>query len=141
MTQEQGIIEPLAKFHARVTSKMRMAIPKETRTLYEINFGDFVEIIIRKLDVETKNPLKRAFAILKLSANGQVVIPKEMAQELGIEKGLIVEVLLIDVIKSEEILRIRSIPPQWAHVLKNKGFAIINENEEKALVSSKGILP
>ena len=104
MNQVGKIVEPLAKFHALITTKGRFTIPKETRKLYRIDEGDFVELIVRKIDPQTLTPTKRAVTILKVSTNGVCVLPKVLMNTISVNKGDIIELLLMSSIKPEEIL-------------------------------------
>ena len=132
---EAKIIEPLAKFHAKVSTKGRVAIPKETRKLYELEYGDYLSLIVRKVDPITKSPIKRAFLIVKLSSNGQVVIPKQLLDELNIEIGEITEVLLVGVVKTREILSKANVPFEYQEWIVKKGFSLISKTEEYEFIA------
>jgi len=129
------IIEPLAKFHARVSTKGRIAIPKETRSLFELEYGDYLSLIIRKLDFSTKLPLKRAFLIAKLSSSGQIVVPKQLLNELDIQIGEIVEVLLVGIVKTREILSHANIPSEYKEWIVKKGFSLLSEHDEQDFIA------
>ncbi|MBO8175739.1 MAG: AbrB/MazE/SpoVT family DNA-binding domain-containing protein [Thermococcus sp.] len=130
----QEVIEPLAKFHAIVTSKGRFTIPKETRRVFGIDEGDYVELLIRKLDPNTNKPLRRAITILRVGTNGRGVIPSELTKRLDIQLGEIVEVLLITFFKPEDILSDKVRFKKYIPDLIRKGYAIISEEDEKEII-------
>jgi len=131
MSQEQQVIEPLAKFHAQPTTKGRITIPKETRKLYNIEEGDYAELLIRKLDPQTKKPTKRAVLIAKLNTTGQCVIPSELIKKLDVKiKKEIIEVLLLSFFKPEEILSDKILFEKYKQQLLKKGYAIISPEDE-----------
>ena len=131
---EPKIIEPLAKFHAKVSTKGRVAIPKETRALYELEYGDYLGLIIRKINPFTKLPEKRAFLVVKLSSSGQIVVPKSLIENLNLEIGEIIEVLLIGIIKTREILSQANVPEEYKEWILKKGFMPLSEVEEHEFI-------
>lgn len=132
--QEAKIIEPLAKFHAQPTTKGRITIPKETRKLYNIEEGDYVELLVRKLDPQTKKPTKRAVLIAKLNTTGQCVIPSELSKKIGIQlKQDVIETLLLGFFKPEDVLTDKVIFSKYKNQLLKRGYAIISEDDEKII--------
>ena len=136
MTEQSNakIIEPLAKFHAQPTTKGRITIPKETRKLYNIEEGDYAELLIRKLDPQTKKPTKRAVLIAKVGVNGRVVIPSELSKKMGIQlKQDIIEALLLNFFKPEDILTDKVIFSKYKNQLLRRGYVLISEADEKII--------
>ena len=134
MTDQERIIEPLAKFHAQPTTKGRITIPKETRKLYNIEEGDYAELLIRKLDPQTKKPTKRAVLIAKVGVNGRVVIPSELSKKMGIKiREETIEVLLLSFFKPEEGLADKVLFSKYRTQLLKRGYAIISEDDEKII--------
>ena len=134
MEGEAKIIEPLAKFHAQPTTKGRITIPKETRKLYNIEEGDYAELLIRKLDPQTKKPTKRAVLIARLNMTGQCVIPSELIKKLGIKiKGETIEVLLLSFFKPEDVLSDKVLFSKYKAQLLRRGYVIISEEDEKII--------
>ncbi len=132
--QSTEIIEPLAKFHAQPTTKGRITIPKETRKLYNIEEGDYAELLIRKLDPQTKKPTKRAVLIARLNMTGQCVIPSELIKQLGIKiREETIEVLLLSFFKPEEVLADKVLFSKYRTQLLKRGYAIISEDDEKII--------
>jgi len=135
MTQENQLSEPLAKFHALITTKGRFTVPKETRKVFGIEEGDYLELIVRKLDPQTKKPTKRAVVIIRLSSMGRGVIPTELARKMGIKlKEDIVEILLVRFFKPEEVLKGKVVFEKYVQDLLKKGYAIISEEDEKSTI-------
>ena len=129
---QREIVEPLAKFHALITTKGRFTIPKETRRVFGIKEGDYLELIIRKLDPQTKKPTKRAIIIVRLNVTGQGVVPAELIRKMNIKlKEDILEVLLVRFFKPEEVLKGKIVFEKYVQDLLKKGYAIISEEDEK----------
>ncbi len=125
------IIEPLAKFHALITTKGRFTIPKETRRVFGIEEGDYLELVIRKLDPQSKKPIMRAVVIVRLSSMGRGVIPTELIKEMRIKlKEDIVEILIVRFFKPEEILKEKVVFRKYIQDLLKKGYAIISREDE-----------
>ena len=128
------IIEPLAKFHAQPTTKGRITIPKETRKLYNIEEGDYAELLVRKLEPQTKKPTKRAVLIARVGVNGRVVIPSELSKRIGIQlKQDVIETLLLGFFKPEDVLTDKVIFSKYKNQLLRRGYAIISEDDEKII--------
>ncbi|WP_048148989.1 AbrB/MazE/SpoVT family DNA-binding domain-containing protein [Palaeococcus ferrophilus] len=133
MTEEPGTIEPLAKFHAKVYVKGRIRIISNERDFLGLSDGDIVKLIIRTLD-ENKHPVHRAYFEGMLVSGGNVTIPKELINKLGIKKGDVVEVLMIGYQKLHEI-----IPEEHYILLKQYSsgkFKLISAAEEKQLLET-----
>ena len=101
--QEAKIIEPLAKFHAKVLSKNRITFPKETRDFYRISEMDYVVVILRIREAPETIPKGRVLLVLRVSTNGLVSIPKELVSKFNIQKGDILEIILVKVVHSPQI--------------------------------------
>ncbi|MBC7108985.1 MAG: AbrB/MazE/SpoVT family DNA-binding domain-containing protein [Methanomassiliicoccales archaeon] len=54
MPEERQVTEPLAKFHVKVTRAGQFTFPYYTRVYYNLNIGDFVELIVRTRDSELR---------------------------------------------------------------------------------------
>ncbi|NJE47344.1 AbrB/MazE/SpoVT family DNA-binding domain-containing protein [Thermococcus sp. GR7] len=127
------IIEPLAKFHAKVYVKGRVRIISNERDFLGLSDGDIVKLIIRTLD-ENKRPVHRAYFEGMLVSGGNVTIPKELINKLGIKKGDVVEILLIGYQKLHEI-----IPEEHYLLLRQYSsgkFKLISADEEKHLLEN-----
>ncbi|MEO2152066.1 MAG: AbrB/MazE/SpoVT family DNA-binding domain-containing protein [Thermococcus sp.] len=130
---EARVIEPLAKFHAKVYVKGRIRIINNEREFLGLNDGDIVKLIIRTLD-EKKKPVARAYFEGMLVSGGNVTIPKDLIQKLNIKKGDMVEVLLVGYTKLNEI-----IPEEHYRILKQfkyGKFRLITVDEEKQLLEN-----
>ena len=131
MTDQAKIIEPLAKFHAKVYVKGRVRIISNERDFLELADGDIVKLIIRTLD-EDKKPKQRAYFEGMLVSGGNITIPKELKNKLGIKKGDIVEVLLVGYQKLSDV-----IPEEHFNLLKSYSrgkFKLITAEDEKHIL-------
>ncbi len=128
------IIEPLAKFHVPVISKFRVVIPDGEKVLFKLDKGTYVELIIRKIDPSSLEPLKRVHAIVKLTSRGMFTLAKPLRQELNIEIGDILEILLVDSYTIEELIR-----EEYKHLLQftDTGFEVIDEIQEREIITSR----
>ena len=129
MTKEQ-VIEPLAKFHVKVYGNgNRFVLPEPTRIRYRIREGYFIEVIIRTIEIESGAILERAYFIPKVSTNGVITIPKGLVKELNIQKGDVLEVILLNYFSLRRLAR-------GASKLKMpvKGYVILEPNEEQQLL-------
>jgi len=131
MTEEQ-VIEPLAKFHIRITSGRRFTLPRETRDLYSIKEGYYVELIIRKIDPKHRKIVGRGLFAPKVSTNGVITIPKALVEELEIQKGEVVEILLINYIAPTDIFKKLSM--DHAYNLLKGGFSLLDSTTEKEYI-------
>ena len=129
--QSTKIIEPLAKFHARVLSQNRITLPKETREIYNIREKDYVVVILRKL--QDKKPIYRVLVLLRVSTSGVVPLPIELVRKLNLAKGEIIEVLLLRVIHTPRIL-IQEIPTEVAGEIHKKGFVFLDPPREREVI-------
>ena len=101
MTDQPKIIEPLAKYPAKVMIQGRITLISTIREYYHIDLGDFIEVIIRKPSSEETS---RGHFLARVYDKGYMTIPKGLRDELGIQKGDFVEVLIIDILKPAELL-------------------------------------
>ncbi|WP_297494484.1 AbrB/MazE/SpoVT family DNA-binding domain-containing protein [Thermococcus sp.] len=132
---EPKIIEPLAKFHVRVLSKNRITFPKETRDFYRISEFDYVLIILRIREAPEVAPKGRVLLVLRIGTNGVASIPKDIISKFNIQKGDILEIILLKVIHSPKIkineggLSI-TIPSEF----KKRGYTVLDERTETQLL-------
>ncbi|MCD6373381.1 MAG: AbrB/MazE/SpoVT family DNA-binding domain-containing protein [Thermococcus sp.] len=97
--------EPLAKFHARVDKDGRLVIPRYIRDTLKIERGDYIKLIVRKIKIDFND--KTIFVetqkqiISKVGRKGTAYIPNEVRRSLNIEPDELVEVILLDIFKSE----------------------------------------
>jgi len=100
--------EPLAKFHARLDKEGRVAIPKAIREALNINKNDYVEIIVRKIQIDSKNStikvLKQGYLITRVGARGLVFLPADLKRDFDLEEKDIVEILLLGYHKFDELV-------------------------------------
>ncbi|WP_145973176.1 AbrB/MazE/SpoVT family DNA-binding domain-containing protein [Thermococcus barophilus] len=81
----------LSKFPVRVVKGLRFRLPKPLREKYNIEQGDFVVLTIEKED----SKITRTF---KVSSDGLIYIPQEIAQEIGMKDGDLIDVSLLECI-------------------------------------------
>ena len=127
---ESQVIEPLAKFHVKVYGNgNRFVLPEPTRIRYRIREGYFIEVIIRTIEIESGTILERAYFIPKVSTNGVITIPKGLVKELNIQRGDVLEVVLLNYFSLRRLAR-------GASKLKMpvKGYVILEPNEEQQLL-------
>lgn len=97
--------EPLAKFHARLDKDGRLVIPRYIRDTLKIERGDYVKLIVRKIKIDFQD--KTIFVksqkqiISKIGRKGTAYIPNEIRRDLNIEPNELVEIVLLDIFKSE----------------------------------------
>ncbi|ALM76226.1 AbrB/MazE/SpoVT family DNA-binding domain-containing protein [Thermococcus barophilus] len=103
----QQIIEPLAKFHARLDKDGRATIPKHVRAIFHIHQDDYVKATIRKINVDLG--LKKIFIlgeerdiIMRVGRGGTITIPQKVREKLQLTQGDLVEVSLLNVFKLKE---------------------------------------
>lgn len=99
--KEINPIEPLAKYPTKVMIQGRITLLSTIREYYHIDLGDFIEVIIRK---HTTEGTLRGHFLARVYDKGYMTIPKGLRDELGIQKGDYVEVLIIDILKPEDLL-------------------------------------
>jgi len=133
MPENAKILEPLAKFHARILSQNRITIPKETREVHSISARDYVVVILRKLQGAT--PIQRVLVILRVSTQGVAPLPMELVRQLNLVKGEIVEVVLLKVIHPPKLLiQDISIPAEFLGEIYNKGFVFLDPSSERRII-------
>ena len=102
------IIEPLAKFHARLDKEGRVAVPKPIRDALNLSKNDYVEVIVRKIEIDHKakqiRVLKQAYLITRLGAKGLIFLPSELKREFNLEEKEIVEIVLYGFHKFDELV-------------------------------------
>lgn len=137
MPKDQQTVEPLAKFHAQIYKNGRIAIPKNERDYFGIDQYDIVELIVRK--VEKNNITGRGWFLAQLTARGLLTIPFGLRQELNIQEGDFVEVLLLSFVRVEEVIGEEGFKIMKS--LRANDYKVITEEDEKRLLSmlSKGI--
>lgn len=131
------IIEPLAKFHAKVHSQYRVTFPRETREAFNIQEKDYVVLIVRKIEGHPPIPTKRALVVLKVSTNGVMVLPVELVKRFGISKGEIIEILFLRHIHPPKIV-IPEVPVQITGELAKRGYILLSEDQEISILRSAG---
>jgi len=119
--EQRKIVEPLAKFHVKVTRAGQFTFPYYTRLYYNLNIGDFVELIVRTRD----NDL-RGFFIARLGDKAGITIPSELRTDLGIKQGDIVEIVLVKYYRLSDILGEKL---KVLEELALKGYKIITPEE------------
>ena len=103
MTEEQ-VIEPLAKFHARLDVSGRVTIPRHVRSVFHIHRNDYIKATIRHINVDLS--LKVIYVsgeerniIMRVGRAGMITIPRKIREKLQLESGDLVEILLLNVFK------------------------------------------
>ena len=98
------IIEPLAKFHARLDRDGRVTIPRHVRAVFHINKDDYIKATIRRVHVDLD--LKTIFilgedsgVIMRVGRGGMVTIPQKIREELQLDPGDLVEIIIENVFK------------------------------------------
>nr|CCE70662.1 TPA: SpoVT/AbrB family transcriptional regulator [Pyrococcus abyssi GE5] len=124
--KEQQATEPLAKFHVKVTRGGQFTFPYYTRIYYNLNIGDFVELIVR-----TRKSKLRGFFIARLGDKAGVTIPSEIRTNLRIKQGDIVEIVLIKYYRLQDILGDKV---KILEELASKGYKLLTPEEEKQLL-------
>jgi len=129
--QDQAkIAEPLAKFHVKVYGNgNRFVLPEPTRIRYRIREGYFIEVIIRTIEIESGAILERAYFIPKVSTNGVITIPKGLVKELDIQKGDVLEVILLNYFSLGRVARGTS-----KLKMPVNGYVILEPEEERQLL-------
>ncbi|BAD84283.1 transcription regulator, SpoVT/AbrB family [Thermococcus kodakarensis KOD1] len=103
-TSKARVAEPLAKFHARLDRDGRVTIPRHVRTVFHINKDDYIKATIRRVYVDLG--LKTIFilgedtgVIMRVGRGGMVTIPQKVREELQLDPGDLVEVIIENVFK------------------------------------------
>ena len=99
--QDSKIIEPLAKFHAKITRGGQFTFPLYTRIYHNLNIGDYVELIIR---AKKDDDILRGMFIARVVDKGNITIPKGLRKAMGLEKDSVVEVIVVKAYRLNEIL-------------------------------------
>jgi len=102
---ETKVVEPLAKFHAKVTRGGQFTFPLWTRVYHELDVGDYVELVIR---VKGGGDVLRGLFVARLVDKGNITIPKGLRDEMGIKKDTVVEVLVVRAYRLKDLLGDRS---------------------------------
>ncbi len=134
MSEDAKIIEPLAKWHPKVYIKGRIRLVNSEKGAFRLEDGDIVKLIIRKIQIEPYKVLGRAYFEGLIVSGGNITIPKKLMEELEIEVGETVEVLLVGFSRLREML-----PPEHYEVLKRlkrDSYKIISKEEEKEILNT-----
>ena len=126
--EQERIVEPLAKYPTKVMIQGRITLISTIRKYYNIELGDFIELIIRK---KTKDEIIRGHFIARVYDKGYLTIPKGLREKMNIKNGDFVELLIIDIFKSSELFGEKA--KLMAPVLKI-GYELIDEAKEKQLM-------
>jgi len=131
--QDSGakIIEPLAKFHARILSNGRIAIPENTRLRYGFGKGDWVELLVRKIQQNGGPVLGRGHFFARITNKGLITIPKGLRNELDLREKEIIEVILLDFFKIGALLKEKGV---HTSKLVHEGYEVLDEEAEKLLL-------
>ncbi|WP_157895687.1 AbrB/MazE/SpoVT family DNA-binding domain-containing protein [Thermococcus chitonophagus] len=121
--------EPLAKYPTKVMVQGRITLLTPIREYYNIELGDFIEVIIRKKDNEK---VHRGHFLARVYDKGYMTIPKGLRDEIGIKPGDFVEVLIVDIIKPEELLGDKA--KFLRNILRGK-YEIITRDQEIRILS------
>ena len=127
--QEPKIIEPLAKFHAKITRGGQFTFPLWTRVYHELDVGDYVELVIR---VKHGKDILRGLFVARLVDKGNITIPKGLRDEMGIKKDTIVEVLVVRAYRLKDLLGDRS---ELIKQLSLSKYKLLTPEEEQKLLS------
>ncbi len=102
------IIKPLAKFHARLDKEGRVAIPKAIRDALDLDKNDYVEVIIRKIEIDRVKRqiivLRQAYLITRIGAKGLIFLPADLKKQFDLYERDIVEVVLYGFHKFDELV-------------------------------------
>ena len=100
--------EPLAKFHARLDKEGRVAIPKTIREALNIDKNDYVEILVRKIEIDPHSAvirvLKQGYLVTRVGARGLIFLPADLKRDFNLKEKDIVEVLLLGYHKFDELV-------------------------------------
>jgi len=100
--------EPLAKFHARLDKEGRVAIPKTIREALNISKNDYVEVIVRKIEIDpetaTIRVLKQGYLITRVGTRGLIFLPADLKKDFELHEKDIVEILLLGYHKFDELV-------------------------------------
>ncbi|AJC70922.1 AbrB family transcriptional regulator [Thermococcus guaymasensis DSM 11113] len=121
-------MEPLAKYPTKVMVQGRITLLSTIREYYNIDLGDFIELIVRKY---CPDDVLRGHFLARVYDKGYMTIPKGLRDELGIQKGDFVEVLIIDIIKPGDLLGEKA--KLLSGVLKGK-YELLTPEKESVLM-------
>jgi len=121
--------EPLAKFHAKVTRGGQFTFPLWTRVYYELDIGDYVELIVR---VKHGQDVKRGMFVAKLVDKGNITIPKGLREEMGIKKDSVIEIIVIKAYRIKDLFGDRS---ELIKQLSLSKYKLLTPEEEQKLLS------
>lgn len=126
---ETRVVEPLAKFHAKVTRGGQFTFPLWTRVYHELDVGDYVELIIR---VKHGRDVLRGLFVARLVDKGNITIPKGLRDEMGIKKDTVVEVLVVRAYRLKDLLGDHS---KLIKQLSLSKYKLLTPEEEQKLLS------
>ena len=96
--------EPLAKFQARLDKDGRLVIPRYIRDTLNILQGDYVKVIVRKIQIDFSERVVyvsgQRQVISKVGRKGAVYVPLDVRKQLNIEPDELIEIVLVDFYKS-----------------------------------------
>lgn len=130
MTDQERIIEPLAKFHAKITRGGQFTFPLYTRIYHNLDVGDYVELIIR---AKKGDDILRGMFIARVVDKGNITIPKGLRDAMGLEKDSVVEVIVVKAYRLNEILGDRV---EIVRQLSLSKYRLLSPEEEYGLLSS-----
>ena len=108
MSQEEKIVEPLAKFHARLDKEGRVVIPKPIRDALNLTKNDYIEVVVRKIEIDHEKReiriLRQAYLITRLGTKGLIFLPSELKKQFDLKEKDIVEVVLYGFHKFDELV-------------------------------------
>ena len=100
--------EPLAKFHAKLDKEGRVAIPKAIREALNIDKNDYVEVLVRKIEIHqettTIKVLRQGYLITRVGAKGLIFLPADLKRDFDLHEKDIVEILLLGYHKFDELV-------------------------------------
>ena len=126
---EPKIIEPLAKFHAKITRGGQFTFPLYTRVYHNLNVGDYVELIIR---TKKGGDILRGMFIARVVDKGNITIPKGLRDAMGLKKDSVVEVIVVKAYHLNEILGDRA---EIVRQLSLSKYQLLTPEEELKLFS------
>ncbi|MBO8175210.1 MAG: AbrB/MazE/SpoVT family DNA-binding domain-containing protein [Thermococcus sp.] len=106
--EKQTIVEPLAKFHARLDKEGRVAIPKAIRDALKLSKNDYVEVVVRKIEIDTERRqikvLRQAYLITRIGSKGLIFLPSDLKKQFDLHEKDIVEIVLYGFHKFDELV-------------------------------------
>lgn len=105
---ENQVIEPLAKFHAKLDKEGRVVIPKAIRDALGLDKNDYVEVIVRKIKIDKAKRqiivLRQAYLITRIGTKGLIFLPADLKKQFELHERDIVEVVLYGFHKFDELV-------------------------------------